>query len=639
MSMTENHNLLLRTLRRHWGYDSFRPLQEEIMLRVLEGTDTLALMPTGGGKSICFQVPGLVLGGLTIVVTPLISLMKDQVDNLRSRHIKGVALHSGMTSRETRIAWEHIANGNCSFLYVSPERLQSDRFRAELSRLDIRLIVVDEAHCISQWGYDFRPSYLNIARLRALFPKVSVLALTATATPEVAEDICARLQFSGRNIMRRSFARPNISYIVRRTNDRQGQLLRILSRTSGTAIVYVRSRKRTREVSEYLSARGIDATYFHAGLKYEDKQQRQNLWKQGGVRVMVATNAFGMGIDKPDVRVVIHYGLPPSLEEYYQEAGRAGRDNLGAYAVLLAGERDIARLRASVTEAFPPKEEIKKIYERVCNFLHISLDEGYMKVSQFDIDLFCKTFSYQQRRVKAALRILSQSGYLTYSEEGETRSRVMMIIDREELYDVQLGDEANRLLSALLRNYTGLFADYVYISENQLSSELHVDTARIYELMLELGRARVLHYVPLNRLPHIYMDTAREEASRILISRSAYEERREVIHRRVEAMVDYIEENKHCRVARMLAYFGEKDAADCRRCDVCRCKQKHSGDARANVAALATQIHRTIAEASYPLRLGDILSIYGDSDSVNRALRTLISEGFVRRVDEAFVTA
>ncbi len=626
--------VLADTLKRYWGYDTFRELQLEIMLSTLRCEDTLALMPTGGGKSVCFQVPGLVLGGTTVVVTPLVSLMKDQVDNLKMRHIKAVYLHAGMTSREIRIAWEHITNGNCKFLYISPERLQNDRFCAELKRLDIRLIVVDEAHCISQWGYDFRPSYLRIAKLRKLIPHAPVLALTATATPVVAEDICDKLMFRHHNIMRRSFVRSNISYVVRRTQEKQTMLLRILSRTSGSAIVYVRSRRRTRTVAEYLQSMGIDAVHFHAGLSFEEKEMRQNRWKQGAVRVMVATNAFGMGIDKPDVRVVIHYGMPPSLEEYYQEAGRAGRDGKPAYAVILAGIKDIERLKASVDEMFPPKKDIKRIYQLVCTFLNVSLDEGYEKFCPFDIDKFCETFGYKRRIVLAALKILGNSGYLTYTEEGETRSRLMIIMDRNELYGVQVSAEANRLLSTMLRTYTGLFTEYVFISENELASRMGMDTRLVHELLLELSRAKVIHYVPQNRLPHIFFDTAREDSPNVMISRAAYELRRDVVKKRVNAMIGYVTYTGGCRVRKMLAYFGETESEPCGKCDICRDNKKRPGNQRQQQLELIDAIYNYIKTASEPVTMREVRRRFTDNQQTADAVRFLCRERYVTLRDD-----
>lgn len=615
-------------LKKYWGYDSFREMQKEVILSVLNGNDTLALMPTGGGKSICFQVPGLILGGLTIVVTPLISLMKDQVDNLRRHNIKAVYLHSGMSRREKVISTERLYNGKCNFLYISPERLQNSHFRFELSKLNVTLLVVDEAHCISQWGYDFRPSYLNINIVRKLFPTVPIMALTASATEKVASDICDKLLFRNHTILKKSFIRDNISYIVRATEDKDEQLARILCRTHGSSIVYVRSRKRTREVATFLNSIGISATYFHAGLDFEIKEQRQNDWMTGRVRVIVATNAFGMGIDKPNVRVVIHYAMPPSLEDYYQESGRAGRDGLNSYAVLLYSKKDSGVLRRHLTEEFPPKEEIRKIYERVCNFLSISLNEGYEQLYEFDLDKFCNTFNYKPTIVKSALRILGNSNYLEYIDEMATRSRIMITMRREELYDLEyISKEATDVLMALMRSYTGLFVDYTYISESKLALDTNISTEHVYNALLELSKNRVLHYIPLTRTPYIYISTSREEANLIQITRQAYELRKEQMKLRIEAMINFASEKTACRVNRMLAYFGEKREEDCGKCDICRDNNKKSNNQ--DIASLANAILQFIQISTRPISIHEVHAKFGDSQCVNDALRLLCLQEFV----------
>lgn len=560
-----------RILKKHWGYDSFRPLQEDIISSVLSGRDTLGLMPTGGGKSITFQVPALALPGLTIVVTPLISLMKDQVDNLRRRQVKAVYLHSGMSFKELRIAREKLMNGGAKLLYVSPERLRNQRFVQELRTLTVSLIVVDEAHCISQWGYDFRPSYLNIKMLRKLFPHLPVLALTATATPQVEADILRQLDMQDAAVYRMSFSRSNLNYIVRPTETKIYEVFHILSRTAGSAIVYVRSRRRTREIADYLLAAGVSATYYHAGLEISQKEERQTQWQRGEVRVMVATNAFGMGIDKPDVRVVIHFDMPPSLEEYYQEAGRAGRDGKKSYVVLLVATSDAATLRRRVTQTFPPRDEVKHLYERVCNYLHVAVDEGYEKLAEFDIDRFCEVFGYQRRMCLSSLHLLSQAGYIEYMEEADRRSRVMITCTREELYHIdRLSANAETTLSKMLRLYSGLFAEYVHIDERVLSRESGLSERQIYESLLELARSKVLSFVPRSRSPYIFFPTAREERRYLLIGKDIYEERKSVISARTEAMIAYGSRKGVCRERMLLEYFGETDAQDCGRCDACR---------------------------------------------------------------------
>ncbi len=623
---------VLEVLRRHWGYDSFRPLQEDIIRSVMEGHDTLGLMPTGGGKSITFQVPALALGGLAIVVTPLISLMKDQVDNLRKRHIKAVCLHSGMTSGEKRVAWERLVNAKANFLYIAPERLGSERFLQELRHLPVSLIVVDEAHCISQWGYDFRPSYLNIKVLRKICPKVPVLALTASATPEVAEDIMRQLECRDPRIFRMSFARGNLSYLCRPSEQKFYDAAHILGRTSGSAIVYVRSRKRTREIAEYLCSAGISATFYHAGLTSDVKEERQNAWKNSAVRVMVATNAFGMGIDKPDVRVVIHFDFPPSLEEYYQETGRAGRDGLPSYAVLLVSRYDVPTLRRHLTESFPARDDIRLVYERVCNYLHLSIGEGYDRLLEFDFDSFCTTFRMQERMVKASLHILGQAGYLDFIEETESRSRVMMEIDREELYGIRgLSQEAEQVLTKTLRLYPGLFTDYVYIDELRLSRETELPARKVYEAFLELDRAGAMVYVPRRRTPYMHIPTAREETRYVAIGRAVYEERREVMRRRIEAMIDFASSDDSCRISRLLNYFGEKDGGRCGQCDVCRSRSKANTKANAGAAPDLSSAVMELLSAEGPQRATFLLSRFSTSEQeVRSAIRRLHTEGLLK---------
>lgn len=564
----------LETLKKFWGYDAFRPLQHDIISSVLQGRDTLGLMPTGGGKSITFQVPGLMFEGITIVVTPLISLMKDQVDNLKKRRIKAVFMHAGMTQHERNVAREKLINGGARFLYVSPERLGNEVFLSDLRRVTVSLIVVDEAHCISQWGYDFRPAYLNINRLRKEKPGIPILALTATATPEVSKDICERLDMKLPAVFRMSFTRKNINYIVRPCQTKVNEVFHILSRTEGSAIVYVRSRKRTSEIAEFLEASGISATNYHAGLPYDVKEERQNLWQAGKIRVIVATNAFGMGIDKPDVRVVIHYDLPPSLEEYYQEAGRAGRDGLSSYAVLLTTRSDTGVLRRRVSENFPDRATIRKIYERICNRLHIAVGEGFDCIKEFDIFSFCETFGYQSRVCIAAIHLLEQAGYISYLEDSDRRGRVMITCHREELYNLSgISPLAERVLTALLREYTGLFSEYVYISESQIARKLGIDERAVYEPILELSRAKVLSYIPRSRVPLIYFPTSREEPRYLQIGKEIYEKRREAMSARVEAMIDYAFNNSICRENRLLKYFGEHSESSCGRCDTCRSRK------------------------------------------------------------------
>lgn len=569
--MSVSREKLREVLMERWGYPGFRPSQEDIIMSVLDGHDTLGLMPTGGGKSITFQVPALLLDGLTLVITPLISLMKDQVDNLRARDIRAMYLHAGLTMHEQQLAIEKCLCGRCSILYISPEKLISPSFSQTVRRLPVKLIVVDEAHCISQWGYDFRPSYLRIGELRKAFPDVAVLALTASATPEVASDIEHQLQFRpGSRRFSLSFARDNISFIVRQTDDKDGQLMRVLNAVPGTAIIYVRSRKRTREIAAMLSASGISAGYYHAGLAPEEKEARQNLWKDGTSRVMVATNAFGMGIDKPDVRLVVHYDLPSSLEEYYQEAGRAGRDGLPSYAVVLAGKGDKGLLSRRLAEAFPPKETVRRVYELAGNFLDLPVGDGYNQVFEFNFTRFCQVYGLNPVVAHNSLMILSRCGYIDFQEEISTRSRLMITMQRDELYSLELSPVTDAVLQLVLRSYTGLFADYEFISEMSLASHLHITEQQVYESLLALARMHVLKYVPRKSTPYIFYLTSREEPQHLLIARAAYEERRERMERRIEAMKRFVFAGDCCRVTAMLEYFGEESKGPCGKCDYCR---------------------------------------------------------------------
>lgn len=564
-------------LRRYWGYDGFRPLQEEIITSVLEGRDTVGLLPTGGGKSLTFQVPAMVLEGLTLVVTPLISLMKDQVDNLKSHGIKALYFHSGMQRRESRLAIDRCRLGKVKIAYVSPEKLRSRSFVDELRLFNVSLIVVDEAHCISQWGYDFRPSYLKIAETRRMFPGVPVLALTASATRRVVDDIMKQLEFRAPNVMARSFARDNLSYIARQGDYKEGMLLRVLRGTTGTAIVYVRSRKRTREIAMFLQSQGISADYYHAGLAPEEKEERQNAWKEDRVRVIVATNAFGMGIDKPDVRVVAHIDLPPSLEEYYQEAGRAGRDGKPAYAVLLVSRADKGLLTRRISESFPDIDTIRHVYEMAGNFLEVAVGDGYERVCEFNFNLFCNTFDIKPQVAHSALMILTRNGYLEFVEETTTRSRMMVTVNKRELYDLPLDEVTDSVLQMILRTYTGLFTDYVYISEPLIARQLGLTDYQVYESLLYLSRLHAVTYVPRKTTPYIVWTTSREEPRYIVLPREVYDEQRENMERRVRAMQEFAFTTTECRQAVLLRYFGEEHPSPCGKCDVCRASRRPAG--------------------------------------------------------------
>ena len=584
--MPDIHDILLR----YWGYSSFRPMQEEIISSVLSGRDTVGLLPTGGGKSITFQVPALALPGLTVVVTPLISLMKDQVDNLAGIGIRAVCLHSGLTRSEHRLGLDRCRLGKAKLLYLSPEKRQSKSFVDQLRSLDISLIVVDEAHCISQWGYDFRPSYLRISELRDIFPDAPVLALTASATPEVVADMMDKLRFREPNVYAKSFSRDNISYIVRADNDKDRQLLKILKSTTGTAIVYVRSRLRTREIADFIRKNGISADFYHAGLAPEEKSEIQERWKRNDIRVIVATNAFGMGIDKPDVRVVVHMDPPSSLEEYYQEAGRAGRDGRPSFAVLIVSSYDKGRLTRMVDEAFPPKEFIKRVYELSGNFTEVAVGEGYGRLCEFNFPMFLQTYRLPPVPTRNSLHLLTQAGHFEYMEEVSTQSRIMMTVDRAELYSLRIDEKPERLLNCLLRTYTGVFSDFVYINEQVLASLSSLKEKEVYESLLLLSRMHVLQYIPRKSTPYIYYTSSRQLPKHIDIPPAVYEQQMERLKRRVEAMKQFAFSDSGCRVNKMLSYFGENPTSPCGKCDVCRSRRPATPSTKADQKDLKDSI-------------------------------------------------
>ena len=537
----------------------------------------MGLLPTGGGKSITFQVPTLAIEGMAIIVTPIISLMKDQVDNLVARGIKATYIHSGLSIGEIRRTLDKCTFGKYKFLYISPERIASETFIDKLRFMPVKLIVVDEAHCISQWGYDFRPSFLNICKIRDIFPGVPILALTATATPDVVKDIMDKLKFNNGKIFSKSFARTNLTYVVRRTDDKVSQLIKIFWKVPGSGIVYARSRAKTKQIAEALTSHGISADYYHAGLENNDKADRQNKWKSGETRVMVATNAFGMGIDKPDVRIVAHIDIPNSIEEYYQEAGRAGRDGKKSFVILLVKNTDKAVLKKRISDSFPDKDFIKKVYERVGNFLDVPVGEGYNQVYDFNFILFCRTFKYPVIPTHSALEILTKSGYLDFIEEIDTQSRVMILAPKEELYHLP-GDNPNLdiVLQAILRTYSGLFADYVYINEALISSRFKIEPQVIYDSLLALTKMHILHYIPRKRTPYIYYTTSRELPKYITIPRNAYESLRDKMTKRINEIIKYAYSDNMCREQIIREYFGETDVKPCGHCDYCIEKKRSS---------------------------------------------------------------
>ena len=557
-------------LKQYWGYDSFRGIQEEIIKSIGEGRDTLGLMPTGGGKSITFQVPALAKDGLCIVITPLIALMKDQVQNLRQRGIKAVAIYSGMTRQEILIALENCIFGNYKFLYISPERLDTDIFKQKLRAMKVNMITVDESHCISQWGYDFRPAYLKIADIRELLPGVPLLALTATATPDVVQDIQSRLKFREKNVFRMSFERKNLAYIVRKTDNKTAELLHILRRMPGSAIIYVRSRRRTKETTELLTHEGITADFYHAGLDNAVKDIRQKRWQDGECRVMVATNAFGMGIDKPDVRLVIHLDLPDSPEAYFQEAGRAGRDGEKAYAVILYSKSDKVTLHKRIPDTFPDKDYIKKVYEHLQYYYQMAMGDGLGCTKEFNLEEFCRKFKHFPVPADSALKILTQAGYIEYTDEQDNASRIIFTIRRVELYKLrEMGNETEALVQTILRSYTGLFTDYAYISETALSLRTGLTRQQIYNVLMSLSKRRIIDYIPRKKTPYIIYTRERVELNHLHISPAVYEERKERYEARIRAMVDYVTSETACRSRMLLRYFGEKNENNCGQCDVC----------------------------------------------------------------------
>ena len=569
-------------LKKHWGYDNFRGIQEEIIESIGNGHDTLGLMPTGGGKSITFQVPALAQEGLCLVITPLIALMKDQVRNLRERSIKAQAIYSGMTREEILVALENCIFGDYKFLYISPERLATEIFLTKLKHMKVSMITVDESHCISQWGYDFRPAYLKIADIRAMLPHVPVLALTATATPEVVNDIQHKLNFrEGSNTFRMSFERKNLAYIVRRTDNKQEELIHILKKVSGSAIVYTRNRKRTREVCEFLIQQNITSTFYHAGLNNEVKDQRQKSWLTGESRVMVATNAFGMGIDKPDVRLVIHIDLPDSPEAYFQEAGRAGRDGQKAYAVLLYAKEDKTNLSRRIPDTFPDKEYIRTIYEHINYHFQMAMGDGLGCTFAFNIDEFCRNFKHFPVQTDSALKILTRAGYLEYTDEQDNGSRLIFTLRRDELYRLQEFDsDTEKLIRTILRSYTGLFTDYAFINEETLALRTGLTPQQVYDILVMLTRRRILHYIPHKKTPYIIYTCERQETERIHLSREVYDERKESYTTRIKAMTEYATTENKCRSRMLLRYFGEKNEHNCGQCDVCL--QKHPSGLRQN---------------------------------------------------------
>ena len=625
--MTRDIKEILKT---YWGYDDFRSLQEEIIRSVLDGKDTLALMPTGGGKSLTYQVSGLAMEGVCLVVTPLIALMKDQVEDLKNRQIPAEAIYTGMRRDRVESIINKCIYDTVKFLYVSPERLYSERFREKLRLMNVCLITVDEAHCISQWGYDFRPPYLRIAEVREFFPGVATLALTATATPEVVEDIQKLLHFSTPNVLSKSFRRENISYVIRDTEAKPLELFNILSKVQGGAIVYVRTRLKASSIAAFLNKSGIKSDFYHAGLSSAQRARRQEAWKSGMVPVVVATNAFGMGIDKADVRVVVHYDVPDSPEAYFQEAGRAGRDGKRAYAVLLSSRAALGGLQKRIDDAFPPKDYILRVYEALANYYQLGEGEGQGRAFEFNLKLFARNFKLNEARVMSAISILEVAGFLGYTTDINSRSRVMFTVLRDRLYEFETGDPLlERLMVLLMRNYAGIFVQDAYVDEGFLADQLDVTRKVLYDAFISLAKRKIIRYVPGDVKPYIVYYQPRLPLSYITIGREAYENRKELFVTKIGAMARYIRDDETCRQLLLMEYFGQKEEKPCGICDVCIGKKKRLH--REERKSLEEQILQVLAKQNTNIR--ELVRQLGeDEEVVIGQVRKLLDEGKIQYV-------
>ena len=649
-------------LKHYWGYDDFRGVQQQIIESIGLGRDTLGLMPTGGGKSLTFQVPAMALEGVCIVVTPLIALMKDQVQHLRQRGILAAAVYSGMQRDDILRVLENCILGRTKFLYVSPERLSSELFITKLRHMHVSFITVDEAHCISQWGYDFRPSYLEIANIRTLLPDVPILALTATATPQVVEDICQKLSpntqepkaESGKTglhnvehgfaVFRMSFERKNLTYMVKNSADKLQELIHTFQHTSGSAIVYVRSRRRAKEIAQELTNAGLSATFYHAGLEHEVKDQRQRDWQEDRTRIIVATNAFGMGIDKPDVRLVMHYDCPDSIEAYFQEAGRAGRDGKPAQAIMLYNNSDNAKLAKRIDDTFPPKDEIRQVYEHLAYFFQIATGDGFGITREFNIDVFCQRFHHFPVRVHSALQILQRAGYLEYDPAPDQQTRVRFMLERQDLYRLEnLTDNEDRLIIALLRNYGGLFADFGYIDEALIGQQCGLRAVDLHEVLKSLAHKHIIQYIPRQQVPTIHYLQRREDPEHIQLPTDVYEQRQEQYRLRILAILNYMQDNEHCRSRLLLKYFGETNTHDCGQCDVCQqltnqsnsqydtllCGEKPKANCEQQILQLLSDGHRH--------HLTELHRLPFPTETIDGALRHLLTEEYII-LDDGFIS-
>ncbi len=621
----EKKDIYRDILRQYWGYDDFRGIQRDIIESIGSGRDTLGLMPTGGGKSITFQVPALAAEGTCIVVSPLIALMKDQVQHLRAKGIRAAAIYSGMKRNEIVGTLENCILGDVKLLYVSPERLASDIFQVKLRHMRVSFITVDEAHCISQWGYDFRPAYLEISNLRKIKPDVPVLALTATATLQVVDDIQEKLTFKSKNVFRMSFERKNLSYVVRKAENKPAELVHILKRVAGSAIVYVRSRRRCKEISEFLSASGVVSTFYHAGLEHSTRDERQKLWQDDKKRVMVATNAFGMGIDKPNVRVVVHFDCPDSIEAYFQEAGRAGRDGNRAYAVLLWNGSDVGKLTRRVDENFPPKDYINNVYDCLAYYNGVGDGSGAGHRFSFDIGQFCATYHLFPIQVDSSLHILDNAGYLHYETDPDAAARVHVLLRRNDLYQLDsLSGNDEAVMTALLRCYGGLFSDYSYVDESLIASQAQLTRDQCYQVLKSLSKRNIISYIPQRKMPFVSYERDRE--TEVFIPKSIYEDRKEQFVKRIEAVMAYAGNDNVCRSQQLLRYFGEDDVEECGHCDVC-IKGRHEPMTFKNTTV---KLILALLSDKQQHSLDEVAALDASNEDIDKALRFLVGEGMVR---------
>lgn len=621
-------------LKRYWGYDSFRPLQEDIINSVLLGNDTLALLPTGGGKSICFQVPAMCKEGLCLVVTPLVALMTDQVENLKKHGILAVEMHSGMHPREIEMAFEKCADGRAKFLYLSPERLETRKFREMLRGINVSLIAVDEAHCISQWGYDFRPPYLRIAEVRSIFPEVPVLALTATAVPRVVDDIQLKLEFQKKNVFSKSFVRKNLAYVVSREDDKTKKLLRICNGVNGCGIIYVRNRRLTKEIAELLIRNGVSASFYHAGLEPGLRLSRQHDWMEGRTRIIVATNAFGMGIDKPNVRLVVHLDLPDTLEAYYQEAGRVGRDGQKSYAVMLFNEHDIVNSRNYLELAWPNPATVRQVYLALGNFLQLPVGAGKDVSFDFDLEKYSSTYKFKPVTAYNSLKILERDGYITMNDVWDDPSRIFFICSKEDLYKYQIENtEADKVLRIILRSYSGVFTDFTHISENEIARRSGIDSPKVNELLIKMQKKGIIEYLPHKNTPQLIFNTERLNPDDISLSKTFYSQRKKEAFAMLESIIRYTTSENECRSRMLVSYFGEKKSENCEVCDIClkrkrkEISEKQSKNIENNIITILSGGIYSITDIVHklsPVKENEVLAI----------LRSLIEDGLIQTEGE-----